>query len=57
MAKKIICNPVNKGEIFKFHVGYMTHPILRERRTHREQVIKIFESSFNPKTVKYIKAS
>ena len=38
------------------NVGYTTHQILREHRTHREQVIKMFEPEFLQKTIKCIKS-
>ena len=32
---------------------FMKYPILKNHRTHREQVIKIFESKFQEKNVSY----
>ena len=35
-----------KTSVFPFKVGYMTHPMLKKHRTHRDQVIHIFSSVF-----------
>ena len=32
--------PVKKEKVHQFHVGYMTHPLLKKHRTHIEKVIK-----------------
>ena len=37
--KKMIYNPVKKKRIHQFHVGYMTHPMLKKHSTHKEQVM------------------
>ena len=44
-----------KRTMFQFYVGYMTQPILREHKTHKEQVIKIIYSESCPNTIKCIK--
>ena len=52
---KMIQNPVKKETVHQFHVGCMTHPTQKKHRTHRGEVINLFESAFKPVTVKSIK--
>ena len=54
-GKKKILDLVKKGTVHKFHMGYITHTSLKKHRTHREQVIKTFQSAFKLITLECIK--
>ena len=54
--KKIyIWYPVKKETVHQFYVGYMTYPFLKKHRTRRDQVIKMFQSTFKLVTLNSIK--
>ena len=53
-GKKKIWYPVNKETVHQFHVGYMTHPLMKKHRAIREKVIKFFQLESKLVTLKFI---
>ena len=53
--EKMIYDQEKKTRVFQSQVGCMTHPMLEKHMKNIEQVIKMFSSPFQDKTMKSIK--